>query len=621
MQDNKEESRLYELGLPADVVEISRVHLDLPPHARARVEGLVKEYEERITQIQERIWSLQLPREYYTRKRLIQERDSIRPKLKACRSLLTIVRRVPVEILGQIFEHYLSAEEPPLVEARQTDDAIQVDEDGKPLAPPPKPSAEILSLVCRYWRGVAVSTPAVWSNIVLFTEQKQGQHPLVTPSQARGFIICMDRLPYGTWTLDVRAREVHRFAHPKYRDVDGPTAVTIPLSHLLNRQPISRLTRFSFTGNATLEVGLGQLAFPGTTSVMVWCPGSSANRNPTLPDLPSMPNLTQAVLWGIASPRYFPTHIPWSQPTHLFLGDQVTSQRWRSIIKQCISLRRASFYLTNRREFQVPLPNEPALATLSHLTELTFLWVGPNADALQGVAMPALTKLQLFVDWDPPAWDFLRPHRYANLTHLTLISPSPLNAGHLIPVLETVPRLRELCFKIFYGFREVFNYLTYGANHGFKIRSLRALGIHMDTQRYRTMYLDEEDEEHEDFLPFLTFPYADVAELVASRTRNLQRGDFNIVTFSNQLHQLENIVLRTDNSEWTREIVEKLKEEVEPFAAYGLDVGVFESTEDGRDHGEAPWPRLGMHWDEGVMGFIEKSKEYSLYPGALSEAQ
>jgi hypothetical protein len=250
---------------------------------------------------------------------------------------------------------------------------------------------------------------------------------------------------------------------------------------------------------------------------------------------------------------------------------------------------------------------------------LAFLWGGPNAEALQGITMPALTKLQLFADWEPPAWDYLHPQRYANLTHLTLISPSPLNAGHLIPVFETVPQLRELFFKIFYEFKEVFNYLTYGSNHGFKLRSLRALGIHMDTQRYRTMYLDEEDEEDEDFIPFLTFPYADAVDLVASRTRSLQHGDFNIVPFANQLQRLENVVLRTDNNKWVDEIVEKLKREVEPFAAYGLDVGIFERNDYGRDHGEAPSPILDrcMHWDEGFMGFMDNLKEYSLYPRAL----
>ncbi|RXW11508.1 hypothetical protein EST38_g14348 [Candolleomyces aberdarensis] len=396
---------------------------------------------------------------------------------------------------------------------------------------------------------------------------------------------------------------------------------TIPLAQLLNRPATLYVKRLMIVGDP-LAVGLGEMTFPNVTSVVINCESWGWNTTPKLPDLPSLPNVTKAIFANISHDEYFPLHIPWFQLTHLFLGLSLPPGQWTAIFKLCVSLQRGCFHLTSEGEdleppvSQSPVPEE---ATLSQLTELAFLNSGVTTESLRGVTMPALTKLQVFSRWNGVTWDLAHPERYTNLTHLTFITCSFIQAEDLIPIFKTVPHLTELFFKISYHFEEVFKYLTIGCDGKFNLRAVKALGIYMYTERYRTLELGEEDaaQEFGDSDPLLPFPYRAFEDLVASRTQAVHRGDFSSVPYT--ITPLQHLVIRMDDNDWAKDIARTIREDIQSFSIYGLTVGVFGPEElQGRQclGGEAPWPLIYKHWDEGFMGFVDDLEEYSLYTKA-----
>lgn len=601
---------LVQLGLPDEIVTISQTHRDLPPRARARVELAITEYEDEISSIRMRIADLELPKEWYTRQDLYQEEADVKRKLQACRSLLSIMRRIPFETMGEIFEYYLTSGGKGDSIPRENDDQdSDEDENSEDDGPERTPSPGLLCLVCKHWKVVATTTPSLWSNIhVRAQEQKVGEYPHVKSAYVRGILSWMDRVTSHPWSLTVQAT--------RHRNAAARDESSVPLSQLLNRPASLHLRRLQIEANQ-FSVGLGEMTFPRVTSVVINCDHGDERADPPLPDLPSMPALKKAVFCCILKTAYIPIHIPWSQLTHLVLARMVEIPQWRAIFKLCTALQQGCFHLVDAdAESDIVYP-EPAEVTLPDLTDLTFLYMSPFMEPLHGVSVPSLTKLQLLTGWATPAWDTLHPDLFQNLTHLSLINSSWAEADHLISILQTVPRLTELFFPLAIGLEEVFNFLTFGHEGKFNLRCLRALGIHVDMERVREPVDDNEgaggggdniDPEDER----LPFPFQALTSFISSRTQAVQRGDFTNRPHS--LTPLQQLVLRVDMyNEWAYKMVLKLREEVAPFDKYGLKTLVFKDDASwGTDFGS--WIVQHRHWDEGFIDVIRGEERYSLYP-------
>ncbi|KAE9401964.1 hypothetical protein BT96DRAFT_817190, partial [Gymnopus androsaceus JB14] len=94
------------------------------------------DYAAEIANLQSRILSIQ------------GKKDRLEAHLRAYASLVAPIRRVPDEILGEIFEYYCSS---PC--------ALYLNGTGNgPL---------IVSAVCSHWRSIVHSTPSLWSRISL----------------------------------------------------------------------------------------------------------------------------------------------------------------------------------------------------------------------------------------------------------------------------------------------------------------------------------------------------------------------------------------------------------------------------------------------------------------------
>ncbi|RXW20498.1 hypothetical protein EST38_g5350 [Candolleomyces aberdarensis] len=610
------EHRLHELGLPDEIVSIAQSHRDLPPRGRSRVELAITEYEEEISSLHTRIANLELPKEWYTRQELYQDVWDVDRKLQACRSLLSVMRRIPFETMAEIFEYYLAPggkgrsimkeKDDEEGDDEDEDDEDEDDEDG----PGRTPSPGLLCRVCRYWKAVATTTPSLWSNIhIRAQEQKVGGYPLVKSTHVRGILSWMDRVTSHPWSLTVQATR-HRGAFAR----DGSA---VPLSQLLNRPASLHLRRLQIDANQ-FSVGLGQITFPRVTSVVVDCDHGDDRDDPQLPDLPSMPALTKAVLCCVLRTSYILPHIPWSQLTHLFLGRAVEIPQWRAIFKLCTALQQGCFHIMDVHPDSDIMYSEPAQVTLPDLTDLTFLYMSPFMEPLNGVSLPSLSKLQLFTGWAEPSWDFLNPDLFQNLTHLSLVNCSWAEHDTLIPILKTVPQLAELFFSLTIGFEVVFNFLAFGHEGKFNLRSLRALGIHMDMERVLEPVDGEggrgtEAEESAD--ESTPFPFQALTNFISSRTQAVQRGDF--ANRPHSLTLLQKLVLRVDTADWADKMVLKLREEVVPYDKYGLRTLVFGPQDNTSTWGTdfTHWLMQHRHWDEGFIDIIRGVEQYSLYPG------
>ncbi|KAF9042249.1 hypothetical protein BJ165DRAFT_1529684 [Panaeolus papilionaceus] len=79
--------------------------------------------------------------------RVLMRRDALKKNLEAYRPILSPIRRLPPDILGEIFYHSLATHRNPSMHASEA-----------PL---------LLTRVCRSWKAVAVSTPKLWSRLYI----------------------------------------------------------------------------------------------------------------------------------------------------------------------------------------------------------------------------------------------------------------------------------------------------------------------------------------------------------------------------------------------------------------------------------------------------------------------
>ncbi|KAF6762412.1 hypothetical protein DFP72DRAFT_875855 [Ephemerocybe angulata] len=639
------EARLHELDLPDEILSIAHTHRDLPQAERARVEAFCTLYKEELASLHGRIARLELPKEWYTRKPLRDEVRAVQNRFHACKSLLSVLRRVPFEVMASIFEWCIvipNAGD----ELDSTDDVEEEPSEWRPMARPAGLTiGGTLCLVCTHWNTIALATPSLWSTMYLIARAPRiGELPLVKDPDIRGLLSWTDRLastPH-PWSLFILANSI---GHPSRQrpskaglgDLDPSIIGAVPLAQLLHRPAALHLQRLAMVIDR-YAIGLGGVTFPALTSLVLgtWNRMRSSRTHLTHPDLPVLPALKRAVLHDIIPANTVTRGIlPWVQLTHLSLSG-IDSRQWRALIRLCTALQKGVFDTQDGDMDVAPLYEESNREVrLEELKELTFSWRSPFVEGvpMTGIVLPRLETLRFFMSYHDLHWDFANARNlYGALRHLSFPVYTWISGAVVIAILGTVPQLEELYGKLSEGYEECLEYLTYGRELAGstgrgrlnRMTRLKAIGIRLQTNLYRPL---EPEEDPEAVDPRIRpFPYDAISEFVASRT-------VAIPALPGNLQRLESLVLNVEQESWAGIIVQGLKDCVRPYVGHYARRGSVSAVGEAEGLRAVVWgpeDRAGnvwymnptekstwMHWEEGQLDCLEKVDEVSLYPEHL----
>ncbi|TEB29422.1 hypothetical protein FA13DRAFT_1793108 [Coprinellus micaceus] len=602
--------RLFELGLPPDIVDIARCYRSQRPADAARIQSAGVYYEEDLVSVQRRISKIDRVREKYTYEMLHDREMAAERRVMGIRSLLSPVRRVPIEVFDEIFKYYVAQVDDRVVwyissSPPPTDGEGDTDMDSSSATwttvPVQLPSPATLCLVSQFWKYVAEATPDLWTNVFIKAqEQKPGDVPRVDSDHVANIHMCLDRIGNRPWSLSIDS--VPKLSATA-TDRQGKTIKIYPpfdpnailLSPVLDHPSSAGLTRLTVDAHQG-AIGLSSLELPAVTSVVVRCSpleqevrlrrvpeleqqfdhyeevfGSAwgvhygiddgdfpnpYSRRETAPGLPRLPGLTQAVLGGVLIPTRIPSEIPWAQLTDLYLG-AVEPEHWRAIIKGCTSVQRGVFNIAWTRLQVQPQYTEPlGPVTLPNLQDLVFLNGSPfsHDTPVTNLAMPSLTKLRIFLsgNWEEDWDDTNAPTLFPSLTHLTITRPwhgdNVIWRGgmHGSYINRVISTLPSL--------QELFVTLN-------TVPQLRALGVYLNTEEY------DPRQQHQGS----TFPFGKIADAVCSRTRDVHNGTIAGAAM------LQSLVVHFDDKPWVNGLKQELRNRLNLYTipTYGFTAGLF----------------------------------------------
>ncbi|KAJ7633377.1 hypothetical protein DFH06DRAFT_1479633 [Mycena polygramma] len=149
---------LSDTALTAELSEILRSNVSPQANMEASLRDVIcraptelKRYDAEIGRLQDAI------------SRLISERTALAAHLDACRSVFAPVRRLPIELLAEIFQMGVSS--------TKDDKPLFTTTPGQELDRLAKRSLLKLSQVSPLWHEVAIGTPRLWTTIVINTSQ------------------------------------------------------------------------------------------------------------------------------------------------------------------------------------------------------------------------------------------------------------------------------------------------------------------------------------------------------------------------------------------------------------------------------------------------------------------
>ncbi|KAF5337165.1 hypothetical protein D9611_002899 [Ephemerocybe angulata] len=307
---------------------------------------------------------------------LLEEYENELPLLQAkilfCRRLLSPVRHVPFDIMVQIFEEYMA-----LSASRN------------PLA--------VLCQVCMSWRDIALAHAPLWLDLCISAKSDGTVQGSIEPPKGRAAAASawVKRVRTCAWSLKVCG---HNDVTPN--DIDSP-GDSLPVHVLLTPDAIDNLQYLHLTGSLD-STGLGTLTYPGVTSVFVNTIQTSGPFNWVEQGFPAFPTLKKAVLLNLPPILVYIhlAHFPWSQLTHLYLGNKfkLTFEESMPIFRQSTNLQRACVHYRPCQDTgrQVDFTQSNTIS-LPKLTDLTFLGDAPLGNFINyGFAWPNLENLRLW---------------------------------------------------------------------------------------------------------------------------------------------------------------------------------------------------------------------------------
>ncbi|KAL4079542.1 hypothetical protein J3A83DRAFT_4368309 [Scleroderma citrinum] len=271
----------------------------LAPPDIASIDAVLHQHHLQLSLVQSAVWKLAA-----LRTRLEQSASYLTQSVLSHKALTSPVRRVPPEVLGEIFFHCLPTA--PYVTPHDVEGPM------------------VLTQVCRHWRTIAMSTPRLWSSITLHLDR-------ATNEQYR--FMCE------AWLS--RAKSIP-LAIRVLNDLDGPDLAATPDIVYWFCRLLVRCQDFWWHGPAMEELTI-PFSMNAISSPLSRLRVTSHRATPYIVCLPSAtPRLNTAFLQCINLHLHSLDHIsiPWSQLTELTLHFALLdSTVLLQVISLCTSLR------------------------------------------------------------------------------------------------------------------------------------------------------------------------------------------------------------------------------------------------------------------------------------------
>ncbi|KAJ7162982.1 hypothetical protein C8R46DRAFT_1352808 [Mycena filopes] len=485
---------------------------NLSPETR-HVKALIEASEANIARIESQIRDLESLRD--------RERETLARLQAALRSFAAPVRKLPVELLAEIFRYVCVFD--PYYRRQSRRQRL-----GKRLNFLPLRAAEVMSHVCAHWRQVAITTPQLWTEI----------------------------LPIG---LDKTPTEDYCAGLKDWLGRSAPLPIHVGLSCTMGVDATAVAGAFLTTADRWSDANL---ALP-SLSVFSQIPsdGIKQLRNLTLnsPDRTSAslaafslaPNLTEVTLYIRHIARL---QLPWSQLAHLTVGTESPqdSQECLDTLLLCQNLVTAYFSIDawpGRPDVSALTP--VTLGKLERLEISSSSYEGSVTPFFASLALPALSRLNLSlsdIDWATPEFTQFQL-RSPNIETLT-IGGTELNSDDLMTILRHAPTISELTQNCPEAFDETIATALSAShqNHAQLVPQLRDLVI---THGFRFL---ADDVLH---------------SLVAARWWT----DEQLATFPSppRVSRWSFIYIKTDDEEY---LSPELEAKLEEYREQGLDVDV-----------------------------------------------
>ena len=358
--------------------------------------------------------------------------------LDLCPRILSRLRRLPPEILGEIF---LACK----------DEAL-----GEPHTILRKQPPSVLSQVCRSWRQVAINLPRLWDTF------RVNYATTFYPPEGGNHVLPLSRM-IDIWAFRSKPLPINVAIHSNYqlsgsRPIPASLVTSLrDLSHRIRKldiqtdlksifEPIFSLPAAEFPALESLQLSVIEFG--------VW--------NRTITAFGGSPNLRKVTL-NIHPPHPFRIFLPWSQITHLDMLNVIDLFTWNMLIHSLLNLVQGRVRLGEEGGVQDPFRDSlssierPTELTLPALNLLTINLI--HREGLNNVPpfippnlrVPALTHFHLSsgprpLSWYPTLQEMLVPRILGQLKSLTFLNVR-MGTDQLIDVLRKTTSLEDLKFN------------------------------------------------------------------------------------------------------------------------------------------------------------------------------
>ncbi|PPQ68533.1 hypothetical protein CVT25_005455 [Psilocybe cyanescens] len=391
-------------------------------------------------------------------KQLMREEETLCISIKPYEVVLAPIRRIPSDILHEVFFHCLSTHRNPIMDVTEA-----------PI---------LLTRVCRSWRSIALSSPRIWSKIYI-------PIPIMPLGGYYPLIFTLNERENRKWTY-MQVAEGRSKMIKSWLDRSGECPLSISISYPQDSPPgmddqekpfigmiLTEIIAFSRRWR-TLELKIPFRLYPTfggslTTKMLPmlevlrlridnehYLVGN--NRSAPIPTaLLECAKLRDVSLYMLSSlTRDFRTMTPnWHQIDRLYIHSKLPSDQFIKLLSQCHNLVEAKFYITRGPVYEHPTFVLPYLQTLIISDEAV------NQDmsiAFRSIQAPALNHVQYlrspYIYLDPQGNEeddiYSRPLSIRNLLEASSIDTLLVHLPRIIPLerivelLAAVPRTKHL---------------------------------------------------------------------------------------------------------------------------------------------------------------------------------
>ncbi|RDB27734.1 hypothetical protein Hypma_003179 [Hypsizygus marmoreus] len=357
----------------------------------------------------------------FSRNSPIEHEGHDRSMLSRFRSILSPVRRLPPEILTEIF----------LFTRDWTSDTRFMGEP-QPLVVGPRPGASPLRIthVCSRWRDVALGIPKLWATITSCHDMYDPSVPDTDPTND------VRLHSWLAWTGMVHPLQISFNGRPL--GANSEDVQTTPLSWM--RPYMFRIKELFLSGDFEALPG-------GFFLILELLVMSDFSMHSTKRTRAYFPSLRRVDFRGHL--EHLPNFLPWEQLTHLDLSlETADGDVLLDILSFCVSLIKleTSFsdidnYELDGDENTVMLPSLKSLVSLNNYGEIT-MWL------LSSLTLPFLEAAYIsYATWSGPAYSAFQARSSCPLTSLTLdhaMDAEQMEAGDFLTLLRETPSLVEI---------------------------------------------------------------------------------------------------------------------------------------------------------------------------------